>query len=120
MPNTASAAKMTRVAERRRLRNRSIKTSVKTFIKKAEAGIAAGASDVEALLVTAVRSLDKAATKGVLHRRNAARRKSRLMKKLNAALAAPVQSAEAPPKRRAARSTGTGRTTTRARATKKS
>ena len=120
MPNTASAAKMMRVAERRRLRNRSIKTSVKTFVKKAEAGIAAGASDVEALLVMAVRSLDKAATKGVLHRRNAARRKSRLMKKLNAAMATPVQTAEAAPKRRAARSTGTGRTTTRARATKKS
>lgn len=118
MPNTASAAKMMRVAERRRLRNRAIKASVRTFVKKAEAGIVAGADDVQTLLITAVRSLDKAATKGVLHRRNAARRKSRLMKKLNAANAAPVQAPEAAPKRRAA--TRSTRTTTRARSTKKS
>src|SRR3954447_15223429 len=79
--NTRSAEKMIRVAERRRLRNRSIKSAVKTYIRKAERGIAATADDAQARVVQAVQSLDKAASKGVLHPRNAARRKSRLMKK---------------------------------------
>ena len=86
MANTRSAEKMIRVAERRRVRNRSIKSAVKTYIRKAERGIVATADDAQQLVVQAVRSLDKAASKGVLHPRNAARRKSRLMKKLNQAV----------------------------------
>ena len=112
MPNKRSAEKMMRVAERRRLRNRSVKSAVKTFIRKAETGISAGSGDVQALVVQAVRSLDKAARKGILHPGNAARRKSRLMKKLNVA-ATPAQPAEAAPARR------TTRATTRPRATRK-
>jgi small subunit ribosomal protein S20 len=76
---------MMRVAERRRVRNRSIKSAVKTYIRKAERGIAATADDTQQMVVQAIRSLDKAASKGILHPRNAARRKSRLMKKLNLA-----------------------------------
>lgn len=87
MANTRSAEKMIRVAERRRLRNRATKSAVKTYIRKAERGIAAGEENVAALVVEAVKKLDKAASKGVLHWRNAARRKSRLMKKLNQAQA---------------------------------
>jgi small subunit ribosomal protein S20 len=79
---------MIRVAERRRVRNRSIKSAVKTFIRKAERGITAATEDSTALVVQAISKLDKAASKGVLHPRNAARRKSRLMKKLNQAAAA--------------------------------
>jgi len=79
---------MIRVAERRRLRNRTVKSAVKTFIRKAERGIVAAAEDTQALVVQAISKLDKAASKGVLHPRNAARRKSRLMKKLNLAAAA--------------------------------
>ena len=88
MANTRSAEKMIRVAERRRVRNRSIKSAVKTFIRKAERGITAATEDSTALVVQAISKLDKAASKGVLHPRNAARRKSRLMKKLNQAAAA--------------------------------
>jgi small subunit ribosomal protein S20 len=85
--NTRSAEKMIRVAERRRVRNRAIKSAVKTFIRKAERGITGAADDSTALVVQAISKLDKAASKGVLHPRNAARRKSRLMKKLNQAAA---------------------------------
>jgi small subunit ribosomal protein S20 len=85
--NTRSAEKMIRVAERRRLRNRAVKSAVKTFIRKAERGISGASEDSAALVVQAISKLDKAASKGVLHPRNAARRKSRLMKKLNKGLA---------------------------------
>jgi small subunit ribosomal protein S20 len=74
---------MIRVAERRRVRNRAVKSAVKTYIRKAERGIFGGAEDSAALVVQAISKLDKAASKGILHPRNAARRKSRLMKKLN-------------------------------------
>ncbi|HZO25963.1 MAG TPA: 30S ribosomal protein S20 [Chloroflexota bacterium] len=83
MANTRSAEKMIRVAERRRVRNRAVKSAVKTFIRKAERGIFAASEDSAELVVQAISKLDKAASKGVLHPRNAARRKSRLMKKLN-------------------------------------
>lgn len=87
MANTRSAEKMIRVAERRRVRNRAVKSAVKTFIRKAERGISGASEDSAALVVQAISKLDKAASKGVLHPRNAARRKSRLMKKLNKGLA---------------------------------
>jgi small subunit ribosomal protein S20 len=90
--NTRSAEKMIRAAERRRVRNRAIKSAVKTFIRKAERGIVGAADDSSALVVQAISKLDKAASKGILHPRNAARRKSRLMKKLNQAAAAPSES----------------------------
>ena len=88
MANTRSAEKMIRVAERRRLRNRAVKSAVKTFIRKAERSIVGAGEDSAALVVQAISKLDKAASKGVLHKRNAARRKSRLMKKLNSQAAA--------------------------------
>ena len=65
-----------------------VESAVKTFIRKAERGITAATEDSTALVVQAISKLDKAASKGVLHPRNAARRKSRLMKKLNQAAAA--------------------------------
>ena len=88
MANTRSAEKMIRAAERRRVRNRSIRSAVRTYIRKAERGITAATEDTNALVVQAISKLDKAASKGILHPRNAARRKSRLMKKLNLAAAA--------------------------------
>ncbi len=88
MPNTKSAKKMVRVAERRRLRNRPIRSSVRTYIRKAERAISATEESAASAVVTAIRALDKAVNKGVIHRNNAARRKSRLMKKLNRANAA--------------------------------
>ena len=74
---------------KRRARNRAITSAVKTYIRKAERQIVAdqAATDTEASVREALRQLDKAVTKGVLHKNNAARRKSRLMHKLNAAKA---------------------------------
>lgn len=74
---------------KRRARNRAITSAVKTYIRKAERQIVAdqAATETEASVREALRQLDKAVTKGVLHKNNAARRKSRLMHKLNAAKA---------------------------------
>ena len=72
-----------RQEQKRRLHNRSIKSLVKTQITKARQAIATD-EDAEAAVRTAVSELDRAAKKGVIHRNNAARRKSRLMKLLNA------------------------------------
>ncbi|UCD54375.1 MAG: 30S ribosomal protein S20 [Dehalococcoidia bacterium] len=86
MPVTKSAQKQVRVAERKQLRNKSVRSECKTNISKAEGLIFSG--DLEAAqeaVSAAVRSLDKAAEKGIIHPNNAARRKARLMKKLNGA-----------------------------------
>ena len=72
-----------RQEQKRRLHNRSIKSLVRTQITKARQAIAVDA-DAEDAVRVAVSELDRAAKKGVIHRNNAARRKSRLMKQLNA------------------------------------
>ena len=72
-----------RQEQKRRLHNRSVKSLVKTQITKARNAIAFDENAEEAVRA-AVRELDRAAKKGVLHPNNAARRKSRLMKQLNA------------------------------------
>ena len=87
MPNNAAAEKRMRQEQKRRAHNRSVKTIVKTQITKARTAIAANtvnAEDAEAVVRAAVSELDRAAKKGVIHKNNAARRKSRLMKQLNA------------------------------------
>ena len=84
MPNNASAKKRMRQEQKRRLHNRSIKSLVKTQITKARQAIVAADADAETAVRAAVSELDRAAKKGVIHRNNAARRKSRLMKQLNA------------------------------------
>ena len=96
MPTSKSAQKQVRVAERRRLPNKSVRSEVKTNITKAEKLIFSGELEAaRAAVAAAIISLDKAAEKGILHNNNAARRKSRLMKKLNQALA--LSSAETEP-----------------------
>jgi small subunit ribosomal protein S20 len=85
MPNNAAAEKRMRQEQKRRLHNRSIKSLVRTQITKARNAIAAGDQNSEEAVRRAVSELDRAAKKGVIHRNNAARRKSRLMKRLNAA-----------------------------------
>ena len=83
MANTKSAIKMIRVAQRRKARNAPIRSELKTLIKTARKDIDAGQLEVaQSDVRSAVRALDKAANKGVLHRNAAARRKSRLMRKL--------------------------------------
>jgi small subunit ribosomal protein S20 len=85
MPNNAAAEKRMRQEQKRRLHNRSIKSLVRTQITKARNAIAIGDENSEEAVRKAVSELDRAAKKGVIHRNNAARRKSRLMKRLNAA-----------------------------------
>jgi len=72
-----------RQEQKRRLHNRSVKSLVKTQITKARNAIAFD-ENAELAVRAAVRELDRAAKKGVIHPNNAARRKSRLMKQLNA------------------------------------
>lgn len=84
MPTHKSAEKRVRTSEKKRLRNKSVRTEVKTSITKAEKLIAGGELEAaKAAVAAAVSSLDNAAGKGVLHSNNTARRKSRLVKKLN-------------------------------------
>ncbi|MCX7623380.1 MAG: 30S ribosomal protein S20 [Thermomicrobium sp.] len=85
MPNTKSAAKALRRSERRRLRNRMWRSAARTFIKKARKLMEAGDLEAAAKAIgDAISTLDRAAAKGVIHKNNAARRKSRLMKRFNA------------------------------------
>jgi small subunit ribosomal protein S20 len=87
MPNIKSAKKRMRIEEKRRLRNNAVKSTVRTYLSKARTAIAHSPAEetTEAAIREAVSNLDKAVSKGVLHRNNAARRKSRLMARLHAA-----------------------------------
>jgi len=88
LPVSKSVEKQVRVAERRRLCNKPIRGLTKTSITKAEKLIFSGELEpAQKAVLVAISSLDKAAQKGVIHPNNAARHKSRLMKKLNDALA---------------------------------
>jgi small subunit ribosomal protein S20 len=84
MANTKSAIKHIKTSEKRRQRNMAVKSSTKTAIKKARTAIAQNSEATEATVIAAISALDRAAKKGVIHRNNAARRKSRLMKRFNA------------------------------------
>ncbi len=88
MPVIKSAQKRVRVTARKQLRNKSVRSLCKTNITKAEKLILSGQLEAsQKAVVTAASSLDRAAAKGVIHPNNAARRKTRLMKKLNEAQA---------------------------------
>jgi small subunit ribosomal protein S20 len=79
--NTRSAEKRNRQAQKRRTRNASIRSTVKSAVANARDALAAkDPAMLKQALTEAVRSLNKAASKGVLHKRTAARRISRLMK----------------------------------------
>jgi small subunit ribosomal protein S20 len=85
MANHKSALKRIRQNEKRRIHNRTYRNRSRTFVKKARGAISSG--DLEAAREAtrlAIIDLDKNASRGVLHHRNAARRKSRLMKQLAA------------------------------------
>ena len=86
MPITKSAKKQMRASAKRQVRNKSARSRCKTNITKAERLIFTGELEAaKEAVATAISSLDKAAEKGILHPNNTARRKSRLMKKLNQA-----------------------------------
>lgn len=81
MPNSASASKRLRQDKVRNERNKSIKTAMKTKIKKIRSSIEAGdIAAAEAAFPNAAKSLDKAAANNVIHKNKAARKKSRLQK----------------------------------------
>lgn len=85
MANLASAKKRIRQNAKRRIRNRIYLSQARTYVKRAR--IALETNDAESAIDAvrqAVSKLDRAASKGVIHRKNAARRKSRLMKRLAA------------------------------------
>ncbi len=84
MANSKSAEKRVRVAERRRVRNRTYRSASRTLVRKAEDLIrAADQEAASGAVVKAQAMLDRAASKGIIHPNNAARRKSRLMEKYN-------------------------------------
>ena len=83
MANTQSAVKRIRQNEKRRLRNRYFVGRARTFVRKARQAIESGeVVDARQATLEAISALDKAAEKGIIHKNNASRRKSRLMKKL--------------------------------------
>ena len=86
MANTQSAIKRIRRSERRRVINQVHRSKARTYVKRTRMLIAAGQiEEAEAAALEAVRSLDKAAQKGIIHKNRAARSKSRLLKRLSQA-----------------------------------
>jgi small subunit ribosomal protein S20 len=79
LANIHSAIKRNRSSKRRAVRNQTTRSKARSAVKDARVAIASG-EDVSKNVNAAASALDKAAEKGVIHKRNAARRKSRLMK----------------------------------------
>ena len=86
MPNIKSAIKRVSVIEKKTLRNNMIKSGYKSAVKKFEQAVEAGnKEEATKLLASATKKVDQACTKGVIVKNTAARKKSNLAKKLNAA-----------------------------------
>lgn len=86
MPNIKSAKKRAQISERNKERNITIKSAVKTAIRRLlEAIKAANEENIKSALSKAYSVIDKAVVKGVLHRNTAARKKSRITRHLNKA-----------------------------------
>jgi len=84
LANIKSAKKRIEVIDKKTLRNKMIKSKVKTVIKKVEAAIVAGDKEAaQANLLVAISEIDKAASKGVYHKNNASRKVSRLTAAVN-------------------------------------
>jgi small subunit ribosomal protein S20 len=81
MANIKSQIKRNRQNERRRMRNKVARSELKTRVKRAAEGLQAGADDAEERVRAAQKRIGKAAGKGVVHKNQAARRTSRLMKR---------------------------------------
>jgi small subunit ribosomal protein S20 len=85
MPNIKSAIKRVKTSEARKAHNATVKSSMRTAVKKADAAVVTNDENAKVLFNNAASQLDKAAQKGLIHKKAAARKKSRLMKKINAA-----------------------------------
>ena len=88
MPNIKSAKKRVKIIEKKTLRNNMIKSAYKTAIRKFDEAVKAGnVEEAKVLFTEATKKIDQACTKGVIVKNTAARKKSSLSKKLNAAMA---------------------------------
>lgn len=87
MPNIKSAKKRVKVIATKTMQNKAVKSNLKTVIKKADAACASKAADSEVAIRLAMKKVDQAAAKNIIHKNAAARKKSQLAKKLNAAKA---------------------------------
>ncbi len=85
MPNIKSAKKRVLVNKTKAARNKSANSALKTAIKKANAAIEANSAEKDALVTAAVKKIDQAAAKGIIHKNNASRKKSALVTKANKA-----------------------------------
>ena len=81
MANIRSQKKRNRQNEKRRIRNKGVRTELKTRVKNAREAVVAGDESAPELVRVAQKRLDKAGAKGVIHKNAAARRTSRLMKR---------------------------------------
>jgi len=112
MANTKSSKKDIKRSTKRRLINTGVRSALKTHIKKVKVAAKTGEANVQENLIAAISALDKAVQRGIIHKNQAARRKSRIAKLASvagsadavAAAAAPVKKAapKAAPKRKAA------------------
>jgi small subunit ribosomal protein S20 len=84
LANTRSAEKRIRQNEKRRVRNRAVRSAVRGSVKSAREALGSKSADSATAVREAIRSLDRAVTQGVIHRNTAARRKSSLARRLNA------------------------------------
>ena len=82
MANTRSARKRIKTSEKRRLRNRAVRSHVRSQVRTARAVEPTQGAEGRAAIQDAIRSLDKAVSRGVIHRNTAARRKSSLARRL--------------------------------------
>jgi len=121
LANIQSQIKRHRQNEKRRVRNRNFRGAARTAVTDARLALLENDANTRPAVMKAISALDKAAEKGVLHRNNAARRKSRLMSKL-AALSSVGQSADkqvTPPKKASGRKSTGKKTAQKRTATKK-
>ncbi len=83
MPNIKSAKKRVRLIKKQTFRNKAIKTNLKSVLKKANSAIAESAENKEDIFKLAIKKIDQAQAKGILHKNNASRKKSKLALKYN-------------------------------------
>ena len=82
MPNIKSAKKRVKVIKAKTLRNKAVKSNLKTVLKKAAVAAAGNSADKEAAIRLAIKKVDQACAKGLLHKNTASRKKSQLARKL--------------------------------------
>jgi len=85
--NIKSQIKRNRQNEKRHVRNKAVRSELKTRVKRAITAAQQGDENAAEITTTAIKRLDKAASKGIIHKNAAARRKSRLQKRVNKAAA---------------------------------